>query len=151
MATVDKTGTGALLGQYSHTGAAKVFVLSNIVDLTKISNAPDGEVYQALAIPADTQVLVVKVEILTPSTATTYAMDIGDGGSTAGWDSAINMKAAAGTFTTSVAGTDARHVANNQGYFYDSADSIDALIEASTTQDGYGPKFRVSALCASFN
>lgn len=147
MATIDKTGEGALLGKKPYGGPERVYVKSEIIDLSGALPAADGEVYPCLAIPAKTLVQRVWVEIIKPSTATTCSFDFGDGGSTQGWDAAVDMKGVAGTITYSIYGTDARAVANNMGYLYTTADSIDALIAAATTQDGLGPKFKISALC----
>jgi len=150
MATIDKTGCGPLLGTIPLQGITKVYVMDRIIDLTGAVQGDDATVYQCLPIPADTLVMNVKVEIITPATGTTCTFGFGDGGSTAGWDTAVDMKGTAGTITHSIIGTDARAVAASQGYFYDTADSIDALIEAGTTQDGLGPKFKISALCVQY-
>jgi hypothetical protein len=151
MATQDLTGEGALLGKKPYNGINRIYVKKAVIDLTGALPDADGEVYQVLAIPAETLVLQTKCKIITASTATTYAMDFGDGSGANSWDNDVNMKAAAGTWTESTVGTDAYAVAASMGKFYSAADSIDAVIDATTTQDGLGPKFEVSALCVDYS
>jgi len=149
-ATVDKTRCGALLGTISYNSLNRVYVLSNEVDLTATTMVTT-DIYQCLAIPADTQVLQVKVEVLTAAVGTALTCSVGDGTSAAGWyANTLDLKGTAGTFYTSVYGTDALAVANNLGTFYTNADSIDIVLNTVTAITA-GPKIRVSALCADFN
>lgn len=149
-ATVDKTRCGALLGAISFNSLNRVYVLSNEVDLTTTTMVTT-DIYQCLAIPADTQVLQVKTEILTPAVGTALTCSVGHGGVAAGWyANTLSLTANAGTFATSVCGTDANAVANNVGFFYDAADSIDIVLNTVTAITA-GPKIRVSAICADFN
>lgn len=154
MATYDRTGCGPTNGVTPFDGVGKIYVLSNEIDLTADTMVA-ADVYQALAVPADTLVLCVKTEVLTAAVATALTFGIGDGGATSGWDAAIDVTAAAGTFYHSKAGTDARQPTGATadagiGYFYDAADSIDVILTTVTTVTS-GPKIRVSALCADFN
>lgn len=149
MADIDVTGSGPLLGTPNWDGQGKVYVLAATIDLTG-DVLVENDVYQCLAVPADTLVMNVKVEILTPAVGTTLTMDVGDGGGVDSWDANVDGKAVAGTFTHSVVGTDAYAAAAAQGKFYDAADSIDIVMDVATSITA-GPKFRISALCVDYN
>jgi hypothetical protein len=149
MADIDKTGSGPLLGARPGKMVSNPYVIENTVDLTG-GAITAADVYQCLAIPADTLVESVHLEILTPAVGTTLTMDVGDGGATNGWMDAIDGKGVAGTFDHSTVGTDARSVAANNGYFYDAADSIDVLMEVATAITA-GPKFKIYAVCYDLN
>lgn len=154
MATIDKTGCGPLLGAIPINGLNKVYVASQTVDLTG-GAITDNDIYQCMAIPANTQVMSIRVKIVTPAVGTSLAMDVGIAGDN-GWDDAIDGKAAAGTYTTSVCGTDAYAVSpaasasGLQGTYYATADSIDVTMEAAVAITA-GPKFVLYAFCVDFN
>jgi hypothetical protein len=153
--TRDKTGCGPTNGVISINSLNRVYVLSNTVDLTGETSLVTTDIYQSLAIPADTQVLMVKVEILKPAVGSALTCTVGDGSGANSWDGAVDLVAAAGVFTHSTAGTDAYQVTGATavggcGMFYDAADSIDIVL-ATVTAITAGPKFRVSAVCADFN
>lgn len=149
MANIDKTGTTPLLGVIPAKAIKQSYVISNTVDLTG-GAITQGDVYQCLALPADTLVESVHIETLVPAVGTTLTMNVGDGGSTAGWIGSTDGKAAAGTFDHSTVGTDARSVAANNGYFYDTADSIDVVMTTATSITA-GPKFSIYAVCLDLN
>lgn len=149
MANIDKTGTGPTNGQIPFQAPGKSYVMSNEVDLTG-GAIVQGDVYQCLSIPANTLVESVHIVSLTPAVGTTLTTNIGDGGSTAGWMASFDGKSAAGTYDHSTVGTDARSVAANNGYFYDSADSIDIVMTTATAITA-GPKFKIFAVCSDMN
>lgn len=149
MANIDKTGTGPLLGVIPFDGLNKVYVISSTVDLTG-GAITENDVYQCLAIPADTLVMQVKVEIITPAVGTTLTIDVGDGAGVDSWDANIDGKGTAGTFTSSAVGTDAYAASAAMGKFYDAADSIDVVMDVATDITA-GPKFTISALCVDYN
>jgi hypothetical protein len=152
MATVNVTGAGtstaAATGAISSVGPGKVYLLSNEVDLTS-GAVTDADVYQCLAIPADTLVMQVKIEVTTAATGTTNTATVGDGDGAASWDASVNLKATAGTWTTSTVGTDTYAVAASMGKFYETADSIDLVMTATAITAG--PKFEIHALCVDYN
>lgn len=122
-----------------------------VIDLTGLTDILAADTIQCLTLPANTFVLDVAVRIITPAVvATAMTGGIGDGGSTAGWDSStgIDFAAAAGTVTKAVKGTDARAVANSTlNYEYATSDTIDVLIDTVTGAVTSGPKFEILALC----
>lgn len=149
--TFDKTGCGPANGCISINSLNRAYVLSNVLDLTAETVLTTTDIYQCLAIPADTQVLQVKIEILTPAVGSALTCSVGHGGVAAGWyANTLDLKASAGVFATSVCGTDANAVANNLGFFYDAADSIDITLNTVTAITA-GPKVRISAICFDFN
>ncbi len=150
-AVIDRTGSGPLFGVEPWAGRNKVYIMRNVIDLSGAATAADLTVYQCLAIPKDTLVMQVRIEILTPATGANVTFDVGDGTNVSGWIAGVNMRAAAGTFASSAVGTNAFAVAATMGKFYEVADSIDTLINIATTQDGVGPRFAISALCVDFN
>lgn len=149
MANIDKTGTGPALGQVPYKGKDKVYVISNTVDLTG-GAITQGDVYQCLAIPANTLVMNVKRKSLVPAVGTTLTEDIGDGTDPNGWDASVDGKGTAGTVTHSIVGTDALAAAAAQGTFYATADSIDVTMTTATAITA-GPKFTIYATCVDFN
>lgn len=158
MSTYNKTGTTVTSGvpkaAIPHGSAGKFYVIEQQVDLSG-GAIVDNDIYQCLAIPANTQVMNVRVRIDTPAVGTSLAIDVGIAGSN-GWDDAIDGKAAAGTYTTSVCGTDAEAVAPTvcasglQGTYYATADTIDVTMEAAVAITA-GPKFTIFATCVDFN
>lgn len=149
MANIDLTGVGPTSGVQKWDGINKMYVLKSVVDLTG-SAIVENDVYQLLAIPADTLVMQVKVEMITPAVGTTLTMDVGDGAGVDSWDADVDGKGVAGTFTTSTVGTDAYAVAAAIGKFYDAADSIDIVMDVATAITA-GPKLAIYALCVDYN
>lgn len=149
MATIDKTGTGALKGVIPYNGKDKTYTIQATVDLTA-AGITAADVYQVLSIPKNTLVESVHIRIDTPAVGTTLTMDVGDGGSTAGWMGSTDGKAVAGTYDHSAVGGDARSVAANNGYFYGTADSIDVVMTTATAITA-GPKFTLFAVCTDLN
>lgn len=147
MATIDKTGGAPTAGAIPYAGLNKFFTVSNTVDLTG-GAITQGDVYQCLAIPAGTLVESVHIMNITPAVGTTLTVNIGDGGSTAGWIGSFDGKSAADTWDHSTVGTDARSVAANNGYFYAAADSIDMVMTTATAITA-GPKFKITAVCVA--
>lgn len=144
MATIDKSGGGA--GSITWTAPRKSYTVSATVDLTG-GAITAADVYKVLALPANTLVESVHIRIDTPAVGTTLTMNVGDGGSTAGWIGSTDGKATAGTYDHSTVGTDARSVAANNGYFYDDADTIDVVMTTATAITA-GPKFTLIAVCS---
>lgn len=147
MANIDVTGGG--VGSIPFQAPRKSYVLSATVDLTGDA-ITQADVYQVLAVPANTLVESVHIVTLTPAVGTTLTMNVGDGGSTAGWIGSTDGKATAGVYDHSTVGTDARAVAANNGYFYDAADSIDVVMTTATSITA-GPKFTLFAVCSDLN
>jgi len=149
MATIDKTGSGALLGVTPLTGLGKTYVIKKVLDLTG-GAVTGGDVYQMLAIPAQTKVVEVGTLILVPAVGTTLTMNVGDGGATNGWDASVDGKAVAGTNSIAANGTDARAVATSNGYLYEAADSIDIVMTTATGITA-GPKLLIFATCIDYS
>ena len=159
MATTNLTGVTLTSGVpdrtgKQHRGAPGFYVAKVIVDLTALAMTT-ADVYQVFAVPADTQVMNVRCRIVTPAVGTSMTADIGIAGTT-GWNAAIDAKATADTWTTSVCGTDAEAVAPTtsasglQGTFYDAADTIDFTVAAATAITA-GPKVELYFTCVDFN
>lgn len=158
MATINKTGVTVTSGVPADPGIgynAKPFRIEKVVvDLTADA-ITDNDIYQVFAIPANTQIMNIRCRIDTPAVGTSLAMDIGIGGSN-DWDDAIDGKAAAGTYTTSVCGTDASAVSpaasasGLQGTYYGTADTIDLTMEAAVAITA-GPKVTLFITCVDFN
>lgn len=149
MATIDKTGCGPTNGVVPHSGEGKVYVMKNTIDLTG-GAITQGDVYQVLAIPANTRVKNVVCEIVTAAVGTTLTTNIGDGTAANGWDASVDGKGAAGTVTSSAVGTDALAAAAGQGTLYTSADSIDITMTTATAITA-GPKLTLYAECVDYN
>jgi hypothetical protein len=157
MSTIDKTGGSLLVGQVPYAGLEKTFVMKNTVDLTA-GAIVQGDVYQVLAVPVNTLVESVHIRTDTAATGTTLTMDVGDGGSAAGWIGSTDGKATAGVYDHSTYGTDARAVANNSGYFYGNtgtaavptSDTIDVTMTTASSIT-VGPKFTIWAICTRLN
>jgi hypothetical protein len=140
-ATVDKTS-----GVYAipANGLNKVFILKNTVDISEAANA---DVYQCLKVGTGTYVLNVFTEIVTPNNAaTTSTVTVGDGAGASSFDASANMRAAAGSLTYGIGGTDA-YVTT--GRFYTGADTIDLTFTVTgTNSEG---SVIVRALCVDLN
>lgn len=141
-ATVDKTS-----GVYAipANGLNKVFILKNTVD---ISAAANGDVFQVLNVGTGTCVLNVFTEIVTANDAATAStVDIGDGSDANGYDNGVSMKAAAGTLSKGVGGTD--QYVTDGGKLYTGADTIDLTFTVTGTNAVGSVKVR--ALCVDLN
>jgi len=153
MSTINSTGTTVTSGvpeaQIPYNGINKIYVLKNTVDLTG-GAITQADVYQCLAVPEDTLVLQVKIEWLTAAVGTTLTTNIGDGDGTNSWDASVDGKSTAGTWTTSLVGTDAYAAAAAIGKFYETADTIDMVMTTATAITA-GPKFTIYALCVDYN
>jgi hypothetical protein len=149
VSTIDKTNSGATKGVVPFHGINRHYVIQNTIDLTA-GAITAADVYQALTIPAGTLVRSVHVKVLTPAVGTTLTMNVGDGGSSAGWIGSTDGKAVAGTFDHSTLGTDARAVTADGGYFYSTVDSLDVVMTTATGITA-GPKFILFAECVDFN
>ena len=157
MSDIDKTGTGPLYGVIKAQDRTRCHVLWGQFDLTG-SAIVQGDVYQCLSVPPNTLVESVHIRIDTAAVGTTLTMNVGDGGSTAGWIGSTDGKATAGTYDHSTVGTDARAVAANNGYFYGNSgtvaaptgDSIDVVMTTATAITA-GPKFTLWAVCTDLN
>lgn len=126
------------------------YVLSQEVDLTDGAMTLN-DVYQILAIPDDTKVSEVHIQLLTKPVGTAMSVTFGDGGSTAGWQGTWDLIAAtAGDWKHSAIGTDARMATADNGYFYGTADTID-MVNTAITAITAGPKFKVYAVCMDLN
>lgn len=141
MANIDLTGTTPLLGTIPAEAAHKSPTIAATFDLTG-GAITQGDVYQCVGLPAGFLAESVHIRIDKPAVGTTLTMNVGDGGSTAGWIGSTDGKATAGTFDHSTVGTDARAVAANNGYFYATADSIDVVMTTATAITA-GPKFTI--------
>lgn len=139
MANIDLTGTTPLLGVIPAGAFGKAFTIAATFDLTA-GAITQADVYQCIGLPLGVLVESVHIRIDTPAVGTTLTMNVGDGGSTAGWIGSTDGKATAGTYDHSTVGTDARAVAANNGYFYAAADSIDVVMTTATAITA-GPKF----------
>ncbi len=159
MSTTNLTGVTVTSGVPSPTSIGwgnqgKSYVAKVVVDLTA-GAITDNDIYQVFAIPANTQIMNIRCKINTPAVGTSLAMDIGIAGSN-GWDDAVDGKASAGTWTTSVCGTDAECIAPTtnayglQGTFYATADTIDLTMEAASSITA-GPKVTLFITCVDFN
>ena len=126
---------------FPSSGLNKMFVLKNVLDFADVPVLA-ADVVQALMIPAGTMVLEVLTKVITPEGATCTA-NVGDGSSTAGWNTAADLNAAAGTYEQSLKATDARNVANVTGYIYTAADTIDLVMGHNTD----AAKVAVYAIC----
>jgi hypothetical protein len=147
-ATIDKTGSGATSGVIPYNSINKVNVICNTVDLTG-GAITQGDIYNVLAIPADTLVMQVTVDWLTPAVGTTLTVNLGDGSSGTSWDGSVDGKSTAGTWTTSAVGTDAYAASATMGTFYSAADSIDMTMTTATAITA-GPKFKICALTVQY-
>lgn len=142
-ATVNKVGDA--IYAIPASGLNKVFVMSNTVD---ISAAANGDVYRVLPVGTGTVVLNVFTKIVTPNNAaTSSAVDVGDGNGASSYDASVNMKAAAGTLTKGVGGTDA--YITNDGTLYTTGDTIDLTFAVTGTNTAGSVK--VMALCVDLN
>ena len=141
MATVDKTGGAVFTVPVS--GLNRFFVMNNVVD---ISAALTADVYQVLPVVAGVQVLNVSTKVVTPNNAaTTSVVDVGDGTDPNGFDNQVDMKAAAGTLSIGLGGTDA--YITTVGKMYAANDTIDLVFTVTGTNTAGSVEVR--ALCAN--
>jgi len=159
MATYNVTGVPVASGvptvndEGGYQDHARSYVLKGVIDLTSKTTASGlvvADVYQCLAIPADTLVLNVFVKVATAATGT-LTIDVGDASDADDWDEDVDVTATAGTVTYGISGTDTLcdTVGDGQGKLYTTADTIDITIVSST--GAVGPKLEIYALCVSIN
>lgn len=159
MATYNYTGTTVTsgvptindLGPYNSGNSS--YVLKTKIDLTDKTTASGlvvADVYQCLAIPADTVVLNVFVKVTTAATGT-LTIDVGDGDDSDDWDEDLNVAAAAGTTTYGISGTDTLcdTIGDGQGKLYATADTIDITVVSSS--GAVGPVLEIYAICFNIN
>ena len=133
-------------------GLNKIYTISNSVDLNAMAVKPiSTDILKVLNIPAKTFVQNVIVEVVTQSAATGLTATVGDGADADGWDTAVDLEAAAGTATyagfvltegTPNTVTDAYA----GGKVYTAADTID-LVTTVNTVTTWG-EIKVTAICA---
>jgi hypothetical protein len=151
MATYDKTGGNPNAGTIPYRGENRVYVIENTVDLTAVSTLAAADIYQCLAIPANTLVMQVVVQMITAAIGTTLTATVGDGAGATSWDASEDHKGTAlTTWYSSAVGTDTYAVAAAMGKFYAAADSIDVTYSVVTAITA-GPKFKIFALCVDYN
>ncbi|KJJ84691.1 hypothetical protein OMAG_001440 [Candidatus Omnitrophus magneticus] len=106
-------------------GTDKHYRVSNKLDFS-LNNAANADVIQALSIKTNTKVRGVYVRIVTPEGGSATAT-VGDDSTTNGWDTSVNLNAAAGTITQTVS-TDSYGA---DGKIYTAADTIDLSLGAA--------------------
>jgi hypothetical protein len=144
MATIDLTGNGGA-GEVPYNGQGKVYVIKTTVDLTA-GAITENDIYQVLAIPANTLVRSCAYRTDTAAVGTTLTIDVG----VTGDDSLLantDGKATAGTIVHTAIGVAEASV---QGVLYTSDDTIDVTMDVATSITA-GPKFTVWAECVDFN
>ncbi len=150
MPTIDKTnGTGIPL-----SGTTKDYTISNTIVMSAIAGLLTGDVIQALNVKAGTLVRKVLVKINTALTGTSGSVTVGDGADADGFDTAVDLKGAAGTISQTQLGlTEATPNtlidAFAAGKVYTAADTIDLTL-TSDTVTAYGT-VTVIALCTDLN
>jgi len=132
MATVDMTA-----GSNATSLGGGVIRIANTVDLKAAAAAKGSalvstDIIECLDIPKNMHVSNVFVRTKVAAAGTTLTATVGDGATANGWDASIDLKAAAGTVTCGVGGTDAFKTA---GKLYSTADTIDLVLTVSTITD----------------
>ena len=141
MATYDKTGgaaTGIPLG-----AAGRVYVAKQTVDLTGEAMT-DNDIYQVIAVPANSLVRSVSLEIEKAAVGSTCTIDVGITGDNSLLDGVNGKTEAISHSSVGVA------EASVQGVLYTAADTIDVTMEAITAITA-GPKFTLRAEIVDFN
>lgn len=143
MSTIDSTTTQ----KGTAWGSADLFAYVNTVSTV----VADGDVIQAVKIPAGVTVGNVIVRVVVQNDAgTTATATVGDGDDPNGWDAATDFAAAAGTETLGAAGTDAYAktygIQGYEGKTYTSEDTIDLVATIAGTAPTVG-SVQVIALC----
>lgn len=123
--------------------ADKVYVVKGTFDLTGDA-ITENDVYQCLAIPANTLVRSVALRIDTAGVGTTLTIDMGVGGDNSLLND-VNGKTKAITHSTIGVAE-----ASVQGVLYTAADTIDVTMDVATAITA-GPKFTIWAECVDFN
>ena len=77
MATLTKTGGTGTTGHVSGNGVAKTYVQSTVIDGTS-TNLTNGDVYQAINLPANSIVMSAGIDVITAGTGT-GTLALGDG------------------------------------------------------------------------
>lgn len=145
MATVDRSATQ----KASVWDGGKAFVLENTVSTVV---ATSGDIVKVLDIPKGYFVALVFATIVTSADGgTSQVGDLGDPTGANSWDNDINLKAAPGTRTVSLAGTDA-YVPAGKGVFpldakaYPNGGVINLTVVLGGTVPTVG-SVKVQALC----
>ena len=141
MATYDKTGKGGTTGHPSNGRTPYLF--ENTIDVSAInssSGTSNGDIVQAIDVPAETLVMAAGVEVLT-ALSSSATIDLGITGSTAGHhdpDAFVDGYDATGTGLAPMDATDAAAM-----LVVKTADTIDALVGGADSSAG---KIRVWAV-----
>lgn len=135
------------------SGLDKAFRIVNTVDM-KTLGAANADVVQALQIPAGTFVSKVLVKIVRAAAGTTATATVGDGTDADGFDTSVDLKGTAGTYTFNglglTEGTPNTLVdAFAAGKVYTAADTIDLTVSHNTVTDA--GSVQVIAICHSLN
>jgi len=136
MAVIDGTG-GASSGIPYEGALDKVFVMSRMVDIDALPGFASGDTIKALPVEDGIRVLMTEVEIVTPSDAATSALaDVGDGDDPDGFDTGIDLTAAAGTIYQTTLGIDAFGLPFGKRYKADDTIDIVPTYTGATTVFG---------------
>lgn len=130
MGTTSQTNGGPAIGWMDGN---RPFILKS-ADISLIGRAAN-DVIQALEIPAGVVITRVDTEIVTACSVASADIDVGDDASTAGYDNAVPVDAAAGTRVSSVQGTDAYA---GIGKKYTAANTIDIILTTAASSPTAG-------------
>lgn len=143
MATGDWTDASDTTIKVNRAGA---YVLSNTVDMTDVIadtsvTGAANDIVQCLAIPADTLVTSVILEVTTVSGVASSTIDIGDGDDADGWDATVDANSTGltngdGAFCMQTAG----------GKLYTTADTIDMTVNTASAVLS-ALEFKIWAVC----
>ena len=141
MATYDKTGAGGTTGHPSN--GRTPYLVENTIDIAAVNGAAgaaDGDILQALDIPAETLVLACGVEVITALSGS-VTIDIGWATATSGNDTADGDRWVDGD--TNAVGYGLMLVATGSAVNFAAADTIDATLAGAASTVG---KIRVFAV-----
>lgn len=150
MSTFNVTGVPVASGVPSPApvrwdGLGKVCVAKAIIDLTGVSTMTSADIYQCIAIPANTIVRAGVLKIITAAVGTTCTIDVGPAGGASmatglnGKTEQVNAPTLIGVAETSV-----------NGVWYGTADTIDVTFTTITGITA-GPKFMLMVEYVDFN
>jgi len=134
-----------------HSGIKRSYVMRNRLNFLT-NPVANGDVVQALNIPAGTIVQGVFTRVITAEGAACTAT-VGDGAAAAAWDASVNLNAAAGTMTapsaalTEGAPNTYADVNAPAGKLYSAADTIDLTMGAAAAN----AVFDIYAVCIDLN
>lgn len=148
MSTINKTGITVTSGvpdtkAIPHNAVGKVYVAKQTVDLTG-GAITENDIYQVLAIPANTLVRSVELQIVTGGVGTTLTIDVGVTGDNSLLNDVDGKVVARSHTVIGVA------EASVQGVLYSTADTIDVTMDVATAITA-GPKFTLMAECVDYN